>query len=509
MVIIDKLAEKVFGIMKGFGHQIRMYTSDGTETVDPKEARRFFASDDGMMVTIDEEDNEVVLSKSPQEPLEKTRKLQRNLKKLANQFLMNYTVRSYGKSIQPRDFSYQAKIQRNNNMAESKLRESDAELHALVNKTAKGPLLVSVTRSKDKHIRPGSVFKVSDIDTDGGYEPTALFTNRDGDSKRGKLYDIDFRELRMGNKQRTNEGLSKLSGSKKTSHQTLENVKILVKHRTAVDEERRGARSRNIQSIFLERDGERFRFPHNHLGGARAMARHMQEGGDMGDRVGGYIVESVSNLIKLHEFYRYAKSNKLINEDTDNIIETIRENIDGLKGELKRLTGVKTYESIRSRIEESDEMELQEDDVSTLRDMFTVKRFDEKFDDVLPVVNRLVQEKDQYFRRIEEASGSPIQVAQRAFAIDSVLEFKSDAARMGHRLSEISSRILENPELASFVSNVGRKLCKEGEINAFEKSVMNSVLGNMAPQQIQEEKTEISESKSFEKHFDKYDYLFV
>ena len=51
------------------------------------------------------------------------------------------------------------------------------------------------------------------------------------------------------------EGLSPLEGSSRTSRQTLENVRLIVKHRNAVNEESRGARSRNISAIFVEKYG--------------------------------------------------------------------------------------------------------------------------------------------------------------------------------------------------------------------------------------------------------------
>ena len=77
-----------------------------------------------------------------------------------------------------------------------------------------------------------------------------------------------------------NEGMSKLEGSSRTSRQTLENVRLIVKHRAPVNEEQRGARSRNISSIFVENaEGERFKYPFKHLNGARAMARHVAHGG--------------------------------------------------------------------------------------------------------------------------------------------------------------------------------------------------------------------------------------
>ena len=54
------------------------------------------------------------------------------------------------------------------------------------------------------------------------------------------------------------EGYTPLQGSTKTSEQKLEGVKVIVSHNKAVDETSRGARSRNIQGIFVETsEGER------------------------------------------------------------------------------------------------------------------------------------------------------------------------------------------------------------------------------------------------------------
>ena len=55
------------------------------------------------------------------------------------------------------------------------------------------------------------------------------------------------------------EGFDTMSGSSKTSYQSLDNVKIVVKHKKAVNEEVRGSRSRNIHSIFIQRGDERFK----------------------------------------------------------------------------------------------------------------------------------------------------------------------------------------------------------------------------------------------------------
>ena len=48
-----------------------------------------------------------------------------------------------------------------------------------------------------------------------------------------------------------------------------------MRHKKAVNEEIRGARSRNIHSIFVQRGEERFKMAENNLQMARAMARHV------------------------------------------------------------------------------------------------------------------------------------------------------------------------------------------------------------------------------------------
>lgn len=426
MVNVNTLAEKIFSLLKGNKFPVKMFTVDGVETVDPTDARRFFVPEPGMMVTIDEEQEEVELNKSSIATLDETRTLQKHLKRLANEYLLNYKVREFNKEIQPRDFSYKAKIHRMREMG-----------------------------------------KVS-------------------------------------------EGLSRMTGSKKTSYQTLEDVKILVKHKQAVEEEKHGARTRNIHSIFLEQGGERFRFPHNHLGGARAMARHIQEGGTTYDKVGNYIIEKTESLLKLREFYRYIRTNKLINEESEDVVNTLRENIESIKQEFHKLTGTKTYESIKTRIEETEDLELNEDGVQDLKGMFTVKRFDQKYENVLPIVNKMVQERNQFLRRIEESSTKDIFVGNRSIVLDSVLEFSSDLARFGYKVTEIANRIQENSELSNYVLNIGNKLCKEQTISAFETSILENVLSNLKPQgEDEEDKEYIPESVQIEHFYNKYTYTFL
>ena len=76
---------------------------------------------------------------------------------------------------------------------------------------------------------------------------------------------------------------STLYGTKKQSFQKLEDTRLIIKHsKTLADdtEMKPGDRSRNIAALFVEnQEGERFKYPFIHLAGARAMQRHVANGG--------------------------------------------------------------------------------------------------------------------------------------------------------------------------------------------------------------------------------------
>jgi hypothetical protein len=427
MVKFERLAEKIFGVLRSISDEVKMYTPDGDITVDPQLGTRFYVPEPSMMVTIDTDNNEIELSIDKEASFESTQAMQRRLKNLANEFLINYTVKNYGKSITPRDFSYKAKINRIRKMAD----------------------------------------------------------------------------------QNVSESMSKMFGSKKTSYQQVESVKLLVKHKTAVDEDVRGSRARNIKDIFIEMAGERIRFPHNHLGGARAMARHMSYGGVMEDAVGNYITENTGRMLKLKEFVRYAKTNNLINESTTQILETINENLATIKTDIARLSGAKSYHIIAERIKETEPLELSEDQYGfneeDLRDMFTVKSFKEEFDTLLPTVNKMIAEKDHYLRKVEESASTTIFLeGELDITEEKMLNFESQQARLGYRLGAIASLIAENETLASYVSGVSKRMQEGQEINAFERSVISNVLENLSVKTEQPISEDLRESTEYALSLEKY-----
>lgn len=94
---MDDLAGKIFALLKGNGLQIKIFDDAGAETTDPNVGRRFFIADPNIMVTIDDESNEVEFSKGADVESSVDR-LQKTLRHYADTNVppMNFTIKVFG-----------------------------------------------------------------------------------------------------------------------------------------------------------------------------------------------------------------------------------------------------------------------------------------------------------------------------------------------------------------------------------------------------------------------------
>ncbi|MCK9529387.1 MAG: hypothetical protein M0R77_02290 [Gammaproteobacteria bacterium] len=123
--------------------------------------------------------------------------------------------------------------------------------------------------------------------------------------------------------------LENLYGSSKSSYQKIGGAKVIIRHSTAVNEEKRGARTKNIKQIFVETsDGERFKIPHENLHAARAIAYHLNNEGLYGDSISNKILEMVETMEGL-------RSQHLTEEDPEKKF-WIRAHYISLREELKK-----------------------------------------------------------------------------------------------------------------------------------------------------------------------------
>lgn len=271
------------------------------------------------------------------------------------------------------------------------------------------------------------------------------------------------------------EGFDTMSGSSKTSYQSLDNVKIVVKHKKAVNEEVRGSRSRNIHSIFIQRGDERFKLPENNLAMARAMARHVQKGGEVFDENATSIIEMAHDLKKLREFVNYVRTAKIMNEDNAEYVQLAVENIENIKNTFKQLSGAKTYESTIENLTTTS-IELSEDDDADLRDKFTVSHFDDKVGNVLGQLKSLSLKKTAFESYITKA------VANESFANlkdllreNDLVDFATPEARLGHQVNQLSFSANDS-KLSAYLQGVSKKITSGGQLNQFEYGTIKSCL---------------------------------
>jgi hypothetical protein len=188
---------------------------------------------------------------------------------------------------------------------------------------------------------------------------------------------------------------SKMYGTRNVSFQECGPVKIRVKHSTAVDEERRGSRSRNIEAIYLDNHlGERRLLPFTNLHGARAMAMHCSQGGDIQDDIGRSIENMVTEMAAMRHFVREAKRRQFEDAETSQMAKAAVQRYGELQSHLRHLSGVKGYSQYRENFEP--ESSIEDDiDVDALRERFVKKVYNDKFTDALPYVYRAYQKQQE------------------------------------------------------------------------------------------------------------------
>ena len=187
---------------------------------------------------------------------------------------------------------------------------------------------------------------------------------------------------------------SNLFGTTKTSFQSIGEARLVIKHSKPVDQSVAGGRSHRIESIFIESsEGERFKYPIKHLNGARAMARHVSEGGKPFDAFGKYITGLSEELSKLKSFKTYMNRSNVMAEGLREYQGIVDERIDTIKNECLKLQRPTNYKDTFENFKESDAVEVPEDIKKNWIDELTIKTFKEELQDVFPYIYKLVTEK--------------------------------------------------------------------------------------------------------------------
>jgi len=206
-------------------------------------------------------------------------------------------------------------------------------------------------------------------------------------------------EIRMFNKDKNKDKnkeeavAESLTGTARRSYENLEKTRLIVRHSGKVDEEIPGARSRHIESLYIENeDGERFKYPLTHLAGARAMTRHVANGGRPHDEFGEHIVKTSEDIAKLNSFSRFVSHKDQLNDNAGDIIEQTKLQLENLREYIRNISKQSHYDAASKDFKTAEEQVLDDETVNKLREKFTLKNLDNRVEDALPLINRIMSE---------------------------------------------------------------------------------------------------------------------
>jgi len=273
-----------------------------------------------------------------------------------------------------------------------------------------------------------------------------------------------------------------LTGTKKSSYENLDKTRLIIRHAQAVDENVPGARSRQINSLYIENaQGERFKYPMKHLAGARAMARHVANGGVPHDDFGKHIIKMSEQIAQLNSFSRYASNKDQLNNSVGDIIEKSKLKLENMRTYVKNLSKQAHYMKAKESFQPITIAELDDATKNSLREKFTLKHLDDKVESALPLIHSIMKEYDDkegemsipvdHSAMVQSFLANPekklvLRADPAADKMLSVTKFSNKNTMLSSILSDIASRMLtrndEEDRIANFASQVADDMGNEG-----------------------------------------------
>lgn len=214
------------------------------------------------------------------------------------------------------------------------------------------------------------------------------------DITKSNLDRRDYEYLRKEKFGDTTMSESKLYGTSKKSFQDIGSSKLIITHTESMNYETN--RSTKIKSIHIENaDGERFKYPYKHLSGARAIARHVSEGGNLYDDFGKHVIGLSEELSKLRKFKTYMNRSAVMAEGLGGYADAVNERLDTIKTTIHKLQKESFYREYYEAFSPEDDVVVPEDIQGDWIEQLTVKQFNEELKDVFPYIYKLVSENSK------------------------------------------------------------------------------------------------------------------
>ena len=179
---------------------------------------------------------------------------------------------------------------------------------------------------------------------------------------------------------------SRLFGTTKTSYEPIApGVRLTIRHSGAVDDSIHGARTRKIQSVYVEdAKAQRFLCPTNHLSCCRALARHVANEGSINDEFGTHLLELSKEMGKIKTFVRASRNKVYENDEANDMAKAAVDRFHQVRKLLGSLSHHRSYLAYKESWEPSDKKD--EINLDEVRSKFVTNNFDPRLEEALPYV---------------------------------------------------------------------------------------------------------------------------
>ena len=217
------------------------------------------------------------------------------------------------------------------------------------------------------------------------------------DTRNIQKSNLDKRDYKFLAQQRTGDEQmteTKLYGTSRKSYQDIGKARVTIEHHSPVNQELPAGRTQHISRLYIESsEGERFKYPFKHLSGARAMARHVSEGGKPFDDFGKHITGLSEELASLRKFKTYMSRSAVMAEGLGEYTSVVIERIEEIKKRCEHLQRETRYNEAFDSFEASILEDVPSDVTENWIDQLTIRQFNEELKDVFPYIYKLISEK--------------------------------------------------------------------------------------------------------------------
>lgn len=186
---------------------------------------------------------------------------------------------------------------------------------------------------------------------------------------------------------------SKNHQEKTKNYEWVGNAKLLYKYNLSAGVNETVKNAKRMHVIFIENaNGERYIYPFKHVNGAKALARHVSEGGHPYDAFGKYIMGLSEELLNLRKFKRYVSRPSVMAENLNQYMDIVNERVESVKKTISRIQKQGAYETELNNFREPVFEQVPSEVKENWIDELTIKQFNEELTDIFPYIYNLIKE---------------------------------------------------------------------------------------------------------------------